>query len=463
MATPESSKIQEDLQPEKPRQTIREYLSNYPHESTRIRLAEKCARCGISLDSPWPPDFPPIDSIAPAPSPELTRPATHEPSQGLKRLDLTQSMGELSKLGGQSGAQQPRAALDAGRPEMNNAPTPTSVPITPEQKAHEQAAKFLEKQLEAEHPDLDADMRASLARLGASMAKRSSAKAETGAQPSQPQPKAPETAQIIPFPQWPDERRAAMQAAFRSALFPALNFKAGRPFLKEKKIASVEGVDVIFTGEQFDQSDLDVFLELLNIASENLFGVECHFSAYSLLKALGRATGNKDHKWLHSALIRLCSGTVDMTDHKVRYFGHLVEGGFKDEITKHYTVSINPKWARFFKSGMWASLDNGQRRALGRSQIAKALHAYYATHTAPSPHRYETLAALIGLQDKSSRQVKSNLIKAHEELKQVGFLSDYEAGINTIKATINHTPSQTLHLAKKIAKTRRPRPPKLTG
>ena len=270
-------------------------------------------------------------------------------------------------------------------------------------------------------------------------------------------------AQIIPFPHWADERRAAMHAAFRSALFPALNFKEGRPFLKEKRIASVEGVDVIFTGEQFDQSDLDVFLELLNIAKETLFGVECSFSAYSLLKALGRATGNKDHKWLHSVLIRLCGGTVDMTDHKIRYFGHLVEGGFKDEITKHYTVSINPKWARFFKAGLWASLDNNQRRALGRNQTAKALHAYYSTHAAPGPHSYRKLAELVGLENKQQRDVRTNLIKAHEELKRVGFLSDYEAGANTIKTIINNTPTQAQHLIGKVTKSRTAKQQKSTG
>lgn len=268
--------------------------------------------------------------------------------------------------------------------------------------------------------------------------------------------------QVIQFPQWADERRAAMHAAFRSALFPALNFKEGRPFLKEKKLASVEGVDVIFTGEQFDQSDLDVFLELLNIAKETFFGIECSFSAHSLLKALGRATGNANHKWLHSSLIRLCSGTVDMTDHKIRYFGGLIEGGFKDEITKHYTVSINPKWARFFKADLWASLDNDQRRALGRNQTAKALHAYYSTHAAPGPHSYTKLAELVGLENSNKRDMKANIIKAHEELKRVGFLSDYEAGAKTIKTTINHTSSQAQHLIGKVAKPRRPRSPKST-
>ena len=203
---------------------------------------------------------------------------------------------------------------------------------------------------------------------------------------------------------------------------------------------------------------IDVYLELLNIAHEHPFGVECCFSAYSLLKALGRATGKTNHKWLHSVLARLCIGYVDMTDHKVRYFGHLVEGGFKDEISKHYTIRINPDFARLFKAGFWASIDSQQRRDLGRNQTAKALHAYYSTHAAPGPHRYEKLAALVGLQNKKSRDVRANIIKAHDELKRVGFLSDYEAGATTIKTTPNHTPSQAHHIVRKIIKTRRQRP-----
>jgi hypothetical protein len=221
------------------------------------------------------------------------------------------------------------------------------------------------------------------------------------------------------------------------------------------RLCSVEGVTVFFMGTQFDQSDLDVYLELLNIARETPFGVECTFTAYGLLKKLGRATGKANHEWLHKVLLRLRGGTIDMTDHKIRYFGGLIEGGFKDEITKHYTISINPKFARFFKAGMWATLDIKQRCALKRNQTAKALHAYYSTHASPGPHTYERLAEIIGLTDKNPRQRKAHIIKAHEELKRIGFLSDYEAGPKTIKVTINHTPGQTRHIVREVIKSRK--------
>jgi hypothetical protein len=281
--------------------------------------------------------------------------------------------------------------------------------------------------------------------------------------PSEAEPIVPEpAAQLIEFPRWPDERRATAQAIFRSALFPAMNFKEGRPYLEGERLCSVDGVEVFFTGKQFDQSDLDVYLELLKIARDTPFGMECHFSAYSLLKALGRATGKANYKWLHSVIIRLCGGIVDMTDHQVRYFGGLVNGGTKDESTQHYGIRINTDFARFFKAGLWASLDNQQRCDLGRNQTAKALHAYYSTHAAPGPHSYATLAGLVGLGNKTSRNLRTNLIKAHDELKRIGFLSGYEAREDTIRPTINHTPSQNRHIVRKVVKARRARQPKST-
>src|SRR6516165_10098381 len=70
----------------------------------------------------------------------------------------------------------------------------------------------------------------------------------------------PETkppAKVIQLPLWAENRRAAPNAVFRSALFPALKFKERRPFLQEQAIPAVAGIEVSFTGQRFDQSDLD--------------------------------------------------------------------------------------------------------------------------------------------------------------------------------------------------------------
>lgn len=224
---------------------------------------------------------------------------------------------------------------------------------------------------------------------------------------------------------WGDEYRAAPNAVFRSALFPALNpkQKETRQFLKKRAIFAVSGLEVFFTGEQFDQSDLDVYLELLNMAQHLPLGAPVSFSAHSILKALGLTTGGLNHAHLHEVLTRLCGGVIDATDHGKRYFGQLIHGGIRDEITMNYTIKINPEFAVLFGAGMWGKINLETRRKLGRKNVAKVLHAYYSTHVKPGFHDLETLYNLTGLKGINR---KTDILEAHDALKAVGFCEGYE-------------------------------------
>ena len=297
------------------------------------------------------------------------------------------------------------------------------------------------------------ELATTLERFGRAIAER--AKQEQKTTPEEPK------GQLILFPQWADTRRATASAIFRSALFPALG-RGKRQYLKNKKIFSTRGVDVFFTGEQFDQSDLDVYLEILHLLKDQPSGTNCTFTAYGLLKTIGRSTGNKDHQWLHSVLIRLTACAVDMTDHKKRYFGSLLEGGIKDEITKHYAIRVNPGFAELFKRS-WSSLEHEQRRRLKGNPTAQALHAYYSTHAAAGPHDFTTLAGIAGLHNSNRRDIKARIIKAHDLMKETGFLKGYEVTGDTIRAYANHSSSQNRHIAGKIIKDRKNGNQKNTG
>ena len=275
----------------------------------------------------------------------------------------------------------------------------------------------------------------------------------------EPEPEKQLPAKVIQLPLWPEARRAAPNAIFRSALFPAVNFQSGRPYLERQKIFSVRGIEIVFTGKRFDQSDLDVYLELLDLARFHPLGIECCFTTKGMLKRLGRATGKSDREWLHTVLTRLTANAVDITDHKKRYFGPLLLGGTRDELTKQYRISINPKFAALFGYGMWSSINRDQRHRLGRNATAKALHAYYSTHAAPGAHSFETLAEIVGLNYSNKRDERGRLIEAHKRLasEDIGFLRDYSVSedANSIKVYINPTPGQAHHIAKKIIAKRR--------
>jgi hypothetical protein len=254
----------------------------------------------------------------------------------------------------------------------------------------------------------------------------------------------PKPAEVVQLAFWGEDYRAAPNAVFRSALFPALHptKKEKRQFLKNEDIFCVAGLKIFFTGEQFDQSDLDVYLEILNMARPYPLGTPVKFSAHALLKALGISTGGREHAWLHEVLIRLCGGVVDATDHGKRYFGQLLHGGIRDELTMNYEITINPTFAILFGFGMFAKIDLAKRRALGRNNTAKALYGYYASHINPTAHNIETLANLAGLTNSNKRQTKAAIIKAHEAMKAAGCLLDFTVSGDSIKAEVNPNPSQ---------------------
>lgn len=326
-------------------------------------------------------------------------------------------------------------------------------PSEPEPPAADDAVSFLEKQLAQEAPGMDPGLRKSLARLGSAIAKKAAEK------PVESEPAAkeePQSAEVIPLAFWGEDYRAAPNAIFRSALFPALraNDKEVRRYLEEEEIFCVAGLKIFFTGKQFDQNDLDVYLEILNRAQSFPLGTPIRFSAHALLKALGLPTGGSNHARVHSVLIRLCGGVIDATDHGKRYFGQLLHGGIRDELTQNYIVNINPDFALLFGPRMWGKVDLAQRRALGRNPTAKALHAYYSSHINPAAHHIETLAKLAGLTDSNPRQAKATIIKAHEAMKEAGFLNGYEVRGNTIKIDPNPSPSQQRAIALQAAKSK---------
>lgn len=244
---------------------------------------------------------------------------------------------------------------------------------------------------------------------------------------------------------WADDRRAAPSAAFRSALFPALGRQKRKNFNTDEVIYSVNGVTVLFRGEQFDQSDLDVYLEILHLMRDQQSTVE--FTANGLLKSLGKSTGNKDHKWLHNVIMRLVAGLVNMTDHKTEYFGHLIDGGSQDKITKKYSLCVHAKMARLFKAA-WSSIDIEERRRL-KSDTAKALHAYYSSHINPALHTYETLANIAGIKGVNR---KTTVLKAHKELEAIGFLLSWEPSKEGIKIKPTLTKTQARSVTRKIIK-----------
>ena len=268
---------------------------------------------------------------------------------------------------------------------------------------------------------------------------------------AQEEPRGP--AKVIQLPLWPEPKRGAPNAVLRGALFAAVH--KDRRYMDRELLAAQDGIKVWFTGKQLDQSDLDVWEQVLHLARTQALGTECYFTAHGFLKALGRSTGKMNHEWLQMALERLTGAVVRISDGRWTYFGSLIEGGARDEDTGRYVVDINPKLAKFYGRSQWTQIDWEQRQQLRGKPLALWLHGFYASHAAPYPLRVEYLHKLSGSQTKQVWKFKQNLTQALEELVTVGALQAFEIRDELVHVRTVPSKSQQKYLAARRSAARR--------
>ncbi len=226
------------------------------------------------------------------------------------------------------------------------------------------------------------------------------------------------------LPQWPESKRGTPNSFIRSALFAAIQSK-DRVFVKEQTVASQQGITVKFTGEQLNQEDLTVWETLVHLARQEPLGNVCRFTAYGILKELGLNTGGKEHKRLHSSIIRLNACSVEITHERKTYFGSLIHCGAKDEATSHYTICLNRNLVKLFGDSQWTAIEWEQRIKLRRKPLAQALHAYFSSHQKPYAVKVSTLKELTGSQNSQPASFKRQCRIALDELIKLGFLGSY--------------------------------------
>lgn len=262
--------------------------------------------------------------------------------------------------------------------------------------------------------------------LGKAIVEREAREAAEGrADPSPSTCAVPVPAKIIQLPLWPEPVRGAPNSFLRSALFAAIQGK-GRKQMKRELLASMQGITVRFTGEQLDQSDLDVWEQAVHLARRHPLGHVCHFTGYAFLKALGRSTGTSDYQWLENVLERLVACAVIIDSKTKKYIGNLLASWKKDQETRSYKLTLNPDTVKLYGWNDWTAIDWEQRQELRGKPLALWLHGFYSTHARPHPLKIETLHQLCGSANKDIHDFKRQL---------TGAFADLEAATG-IKATI---------------------------
>lgn len=252
------------------------------------------------------------------------------------------------------------------------------------------------------------------------------------------------------LPLWPDAVRGVPNAVLRGALFSVSKTRATAKRLT--LLTAVEGIEVSFKGERFNQIDLDLLEMLLHLARSQPLGNKVEFTSHAILKELGRGTSGRDHEDLRNGIARLAGGVIDVKwtagSHKGQTVGGtLVSTYARDDDTGRNVVVLNEKILKLYDAG-FTYIDWEERKALGNNSLAKWLHGFYASHAKPFPYRVDTLKALCGSTVGRLTDFKKMLRLALAHLQDSGAIESWSITDDLVHVVNVPSRTQIKHLAK---------------
>jgi TrfA protein len=287
----------------------------------------------------------------------------------------------------------------------------------------------------------DPELRATLERMGRIIA------AQDAAAPPVQAPVPPPR-----LPVFPDAARPVVNDVARSALFACVQGK-DRQRLDDALLATVEGVEIRFTGQQLNQDDHDLLMQVVHMAAHVPLGAYALLSGHTLLQELHRGTGGQQYRQLRDDLKRLVAGTVSLRHpaRGVEYMGHLIDDAVHDEESHHWLIRLNPTLRPLYGPSMYTLVDWAQRIQLRGKDLARWLQLYLSTHAAPFPVNVATLKDLSGSRTTALRTFRQRLRQALADLQVNGDLVAWEiddADLVHVDRGAAITTSQRRHLAR---------------
>jgi hypothetical protein len=242
------------------------------------------------------------------------------------------------------------------------------------------------------------------------------------------EPTPPVAAKIIQFPLFPETSRPVSNDMARSALFSCIQGK-DRRFIKDALLATVEGLEIRFTGEQLNQDDHDLLMQLVFMAQHKPLGAWVMAPAYGILTALGRQIGGKQYRELRTDIARLAASMVIIRNTKTmrEVFGHhLIAKAEQDEKSRHWIYRLDPDLRALYGEISHTLIDWEQRLALKGKDLARWLQLYLASHAKPFPVKVATLRDLSGSRTKALKNFRGKLRLALNDLMNNGDIEKWE-------------------------------------
>lgn len=232
---------------------------------------------------------------------------------------------------------------------------------------------------------------------------------------------------VVQLPLVGAEKRASPNCLLRGAVFAVLK-KGQRATLMREKVASQGGYEVLFSGIQLDQADLDVWLHCLHL-SRDCLGEHVEVGLLPFLRGIGRTEGAASQEWLRDSLVRLGMAVIQVKHEGVTVMvaDRMVVYEEREQVSKStISLRVSPTMARLFGVARWTSIDSNVRTKLVGRPLAQWLHAFLATHAKPIALPVSTLRELSGSRTAELRLFRRTLRQAIVHLVNAGFLASWK-------------------------------------
>lgn len=235
--------------------------------------------------------------------------------------------------------------------------------------------------------------------------------------------------------------RAMPNHIARSSLYAPIA-KRERVFHRDTVLVTRSDAQITYTGEQLDEADADLTLQLIFEARSVPLGLPVKLKRSTLLTDMGRATGRTQYQWLHSRMKALTVATlfIEAKNHageskfKIGHTEgfHILQRFTYDEEAGIYTFLLDPRWITLFANREFTYINWKKRLQIGRGQdMAKTLQRLVAT-SSDLVQRY----SLEWLKEKMQyagrmRDFREALIRAMNELERLEIIAASKIEIST--------------------------------
>jgi len=231
------------------------------------------------------------------------------------------------------------------------------------------------------------------------------------------------------LPLWETEKRALPHPMTRSALFTPVARGKRKVSRNLELIASRPDTKILFSGEQLDIGDQDVFYQVIELAKQKGMGEFIRFNRAEFLRAIGRAAGKATYEWLHRSLDRLNFAQIKVETKRCLCAFHLIDKIIWETQTDDFILKVDNDVRSLFDEHQYGLIDWQKRKQIhgGKKDLAKFIQSYANSHKRGEEHKIKLhdLMVLAGRSlDSRLDMFRADVKIALVELKRLEIISE---------------------------------------